>query len=201
MAQRLGIGSADGQDVRIDLASFYRDDLTEKIAAFRKAIAQERRMRFVYYRVGGDGPQERLIDPCQIVFCWTGWYVLGYCMQRQDFRLFKLWLPQITREHFEKRPVPPEKQRFGENMTDQMIVTAEYAAQARYRIVEEWGLDVLECLPDGRVRAALGFSNRQMALEWLLSSGPDARVLDPPDVVEEMRAAVQKMAGLYANRT
>lgn len=90
-----------------------------------------------------------------------------------------------------------EKQYFGENMTDQLIVTAEYAAQAQYRIVEEWGLDVLERLPDGRVRAALGFSNRQMALEWLLSS----RVLDPPDVVEEMREAVQKMAGLYANRT
>lgn len=86
-------------------------------------------------------------------------------------------------------------------MTDQLIVTAEYAAQAQYRIVEEWGLDVLERLPDGRVRAALGFSNRQMALEWLLSFGLDARVLDPPDVVEEMRAAVQKMAGLYANRT
>lgn len=42
VAQRLGIGPADEQDVRIDQASFCRDDLTEKIAAIRKAIAQGR---------------------------------------------------------------------------------------------------------------------------------------------------------------
>ena len=37
---------------------------------------------------GGD--TEREIEPYYLIFKWTSWYVYGYCLLRNDFRMFKL---------------------------------------------------------------------------------------------------------------
>ena len=61
----------------IDLASHYKDDLASKLELIRSAIQASRCISFHYYYEKGEA--DKLIEPCQIVFKWSDWYVFGFC--------------------------------------------------------------------------------------------------------------------------
>lgn len=201
-AQRLteklgGAGVSDGT-ISIDLASFYKDSLAEKIECLQKAIRDCRSVTFRYYSPKGD--EMRCIDPCRVVYRWSGWYVQGFCHERQDFRLFKLlrlWELTVTEEGFTPRPIPEEKQRLGTHMTDDYMITAIYDASCKYRLVEEYGPDSFTMLPDGRVHTRWGFTSKEEAVRWFLSFGDRVTVTDPPEMAARMRDAAARILSKY----
>lgn len=62
---------SDHNRIIIDLASFYQVSI-----------------KFQYYSEKGES--ERTIEPYFIIFRWSAWYVYGYCLMKEDYRLFKL---------------------------------------------------------------------------------------------------------------
>ncbi len=184
--------------IEIDLASFYKEDLAAKIRLLRRAIESCRRVRFDYYSYKGE--EERMIEPVRIIYKWSDWYVFGFCMSRQDFRLFKLrrlWGLEISEEEFEIRPVPAEKERLGSHMTDDYMVEAIYEPSAKYRLVEEYGPGSFRVMEDGRLYTKWGFSGMERAEEWLLSFGDQVRVIAPEEMAVRMREKLTRMLRLY----
>ena len=182
----------------IDLASHYKDDLASKLELIRSAIQASRCISFHYYYEKGEA--DKLIEPCQIVFKWSDWYVFGFCRQRRDFHLYKLrrlWNLRITQEPFSPRDVPQEKRRFGSHMTDDYMVTAVYDPCVKYRLVEEYGPDCFTEQADGRLYAQWGFTTKERAVEWFLGFGHKVKVLGPPEMVERMKAALEAARNLY----
>lgn len=57
----------------IDLASHYKDSLSEKIALLKQAIHEKRVISFDYYSAGGES--RRTVEPVVIEFRWQSWYV------------------------------------------------------------------------------------------------------------------------------
>lgn len=188
----------DAGCIEIDLASFYKEDLADKIRRLRQAIETRRRVRFTYYASGGESMRE--IEPLRVIYKWSDWYVFGFCMSRQDFRLFKLrrlWGLEISEEEFEIRAVPEEKLRLGSHMTDDYMVEAIYGPSAKYRLVEEYGPGSFRVMEDGRLYTKWGFSTPERAEEWLLSFGDQVRVIAPQEMVVRMREKLMRMLGLY----
>ena len=72
----------------IDLASWYKGPLSEKLGLLQEAISGCRLAGFRYYGPGGES--RRTVEPYYIVFRWGSWYVWGFCLKRNDYRLFKL---------------------------------------------------------------------------------------------------------------
>ncbi len=72
----------------IDLASFYQVSLTEKIDVIKQTINNRELISFQYYSEKGESVCN--IEPYFIMFRWFAWYIYGYCLTQQDFRLFKL---------------------------------------------------------------------------------------------------------------
>lgn len=74
-----------------------------------KAINAKQKVRFDYHAPAGDS--RRTIEPYLLVFQWSSWYVWGYCLKRNDFRLFKL--NRINRlSCMEEAYTPRERPRF-----------------------------------------------------------------------------------------
>ncbi len=200
LAQKIG-GSPSAwltDHMAIDLASHYKDDLASKLELIKSAIGASRCISFHYYYEKGEA--DKLIEPCQIVFKWSDWYVFGFCRQRQDFRLYKLrrlWSLEVTEEPFAPRDVPEEKRRFGSHMTDDYIVTAIYDPCVKYRLVEEYGPDCFTEQEDGRLYTQWGFTTKERAVEWFLGFGHRVKVLGPPEMVERMKAALEAARNLY----
>lgn len=200
LAQKIGGSSAISlaDNMVIDLASFYKDDLAAKMDTIKQAIKASKCISFHYCYDKGEG--DKCIEPYLIVFKWSDWYVFGFCKERQDFRMYKLrrlWNLKITEDSFQKREIPEEKRQFGTHMTDDYVITAVYDLSVKYRLVEEYGHNSFTEQEDGWLYTEWGFTRPERAVEWFLGFGDKVKVLAPPEMVERMKRAIDAIKNLY----
>ena len=183
--------------ILIDLASWYRGPLSEKIEAIHAAIEVGCRVSFRYFAPSGESVRE--IEPYYLVFQWSSWYVYGWCLARKDWRLFKLnRLTELrTEEPFEKRPAPWPDLSNARVFPERWRVKALVEPRYRWRLIEEYGPDCYARQPDGRLLFEAGFTDRDNALAWLLSFGDGAEVLEPTEFRVEMRRIAKKLTMMY----
>ena len=190
LASKLGGDSAIALTdyMMIDLSSFYRDSLAEKMEQIKQAIETHRCITFHYYYSKGEA--DKRIEPYMILFKWSNWYVFGYCKERQDFRMYKLrqlWELKVTDEIFSLREIPEERKQFGSFMTDDYLITAIYDPSVKYRLVEEYGPNCFTVMEGGRLYTKWGFTDPNRAISWFLGFGDQVVVTDPPEFVETFR--------------
>lgn len=201
LASKLGGESAVALSdyMMIDLSSFYRDSLAEKMEQIKQAIETRRCITFHYYYSKGEA--DKRIEPYMILFKWSNWYVFGYCKERQDFRMYKLrqlWELKVTDEVYSIQEIPEERKQFGSFMTDDYMITAIYDPSVKYRLVEEYGPNCFTVMEDGRLYAKWGFTDPNRAISWFLGFGDQVVVTDPPEFVEKIRTQLQKISVLYS---
>lgn len=201
LMEKLSAGSSsmlpgDGH-ILIDLASWYRGPLSEKIELIHAAIEAGRHVTFRYYAPSGES--EREIEPYFLVFQWSSWYVYGWCLARRDWRLFKLnRLAELTMgEAFEKRDAPWPDLSNARVFPERWRVKALVEPQCRWRLIEEYGADCYQEQPDGRLLFEAGFADLDNALTWLLSFGDGAEVLEPRALRYEMKRITGRMSSIY----
>lgn len=179
----------------IDLSSHYQDSLSPKIQLIKQAIETQKRITFTYYSSQGEG--QRCIEPYHLVFQWSDWYVFGYCLDRQDFRLFKLnrlWDVMLTETDFIRRPVVAERLDFANYFTHSpLIFKGLFASSARYRLIEEYGPQSFTVQPDGRLLFTDSFRSLTYLLSWVLSFGGQVKVLAPDELIEQLSDAAHKI--------
>jgi len=185
------------EPVIIDLGSHYKDNLTTKIEQIKAAVRESRLLAFDYYYEKGES--HRRIEPYFVIFQWSSWYVFGFCTQRQDWRLFKLlrlWNLRLCDEQFTPREIPADKRDFNAHFSDDIKLVAIFDPSERYRLIETYGLDCYTETADG-LRLEVGFTNKDYVISWLLGFGGKVKVLGPPDVMEEMKAAAENIFSYY----
>lgn len=181
----------------IDLASNYKNSLSDKIALIKDAIGSKRLIEFDYYY--SKGTTRRIIEPYLITFRWSGWYVFGFCTKRQDFRAFKLnrlWALAVTGEIFTAREIPDGKLSIGMH-EDENGITVLFDGSVRYRLIEDYGLECFTEQADGTLLFQVGYTNRDYILSWLLAFGDKATVLEPPELAAELRSTAERMLQNY----
>lgn len=177
----------------IDLASWYKEPLSERIGLIEEAISAHRLVGFRYYAPSGES--RRQVEPYYIVYQWGSWYLWGWCIERRDWRMFKL--RRMTRlalgEGFAPREHPypdmSDERVFPENYMVEAIVPARW----KWRLVECYGEHCFTNEPDGRCRTAIGFTNMTAALEWLVGFCGEAEVLGPREVIEALKKMGEKL--------
>lgn len=202
-ADRLAVKSGENavalsRHMMIDLSSFYKDDLADKIEQIRTAIRERRLIEFHYYYNKGEA--DKRVEPYLVVFKWSDWYVFGWCCERRDFRMYKLrrlWELRVADEPYTPREIPEEQKQFGGNMTDDFFITAIYEPSEKYRLVEEYGPGAFSVMEDGRLWTRWGFTDPDRALQRFLSFGDKVQIVDPPEMREKMRAAAARILEKY----
>lgn len=185
-------------DILIDLASHYQTPLTQKIAAIRRAIRDRRLLSFDYYYEKGEC--RRTMEPYKLVFRWSAWYVWGWCLDREAFRLFKLnrlWDLELGTEPFEARELPPEELDFDRRFSAGAYrLKALFAESEKYRLIEEYGPDCYQETPNGLLleRDFTSYSNMR---EWVLSFGSRAEVLEPGGLRADLKRQAEAMLKKY----
>ncbi|WP_322174117.1 helix-turn-helix transcriptional regulator [Acutalibacter caecimuris] len=181
--------------VLIDLASWYKGPLSEKLSLLQASIEQPRLVSFCYCTPGGEG--SRTVEPYYIVYQWAGWYLYGWCLQRQDFRLFKLlrMTDLAPGQPFRPRPAPPPDLSADRVFPTRYQVQALVPAHYKWRLIEEYGPASFTLQPDGRCLADIGFTHLGSAVEWMLGFRGEAQLLGPPEVAEALLAIGRRLTG------
>ena len=185
------------EPVIIDLASHYKGQLTGKIKRIKQAVLESRLIEFDYFYEKGES--HRRIEPCFVIFQWTAWYVFGFCLERADFRMFKLqrlWNLSICDERYAPREIPPEKRDFSPKFTDDMKLVALFEPSEKYKLIEIYGLDCCTETDEG-FRFEFGFTNRDFLVGWLLGFGGKVKVLEPEYIAQDLRAAAENILSRY----
>ena len=186
------------EPIVIDLASYYKGHLTEKIEIIKGAVLEKRLIEFDYYYE--KGKTRRCIEPYLAVFQWTSWYVFGFCVERQDWRMFKLnrlWNLSAIDERFTMRDIPPEKRDWNSRLTDNNKLAALFDKSAKYLLIEAYGLDCCHETDDG-LYFEIGYTNQNYMISWLLSFGDKVKVLEPPEIAAEIQAIAKNILSRYS---
>lgn len=187
------------EPIIIDLASHYRNSLTEKIEQIKAAIREQRLIEFDYYYE--KGMTKRCVEPYFVIFQWTAWYVFGFCLERQDFRMFKLqrlWDLQLRSETYTPRAVPPEKMDFQTALPDQNKLIALFDPAVKYQLIETYGLHCYTETNDGLLRLEIGFTNWDYTLSWILGFGSKATVIEPAEMAAHIKAIASALLKHYS---
>lgn len=193
------LGWAAGEDpvISIDLSSHYQDPLTQKLAVLKSAAVKRHLVSFRYYSEKGESLRQ--IEPYRLLFCWWDWYVWGWCLDRKDFRLFKLRrLWELTEEPrpFAPRPLPPEgPDPEGYFRKGTFHLKARFSKSEKYRLIEEYGPDCYQEESSGLLFERT-FSGERHMLEWVLSFGKNVEVLEPKIFQIQLR---QQAEGILSN--
>lgn len=204
LMEKLSAGSSNfmtgNQFVLIDLSSWYKDLLAPRIELIRSAIGGCHRLFFHYYSPSGES--ERCIEPYYLIFRWADWYVWGWCTGRRDFRLFKLNRMdrlRLSETTFSKKTVPLPELKDEQIFPGGIRVKARFAPSCKWRLVEEFGTDCFETLPDGWLLFHADYTNKENLITWLLTFRDKAELLEPAHLREELRTALQNTLKQYEN--
>ena len=201
LMEKLSVGSsnllAGDSHILIDLACWQKASLAPKIEQLHHAILSARKVSFTYHAPKGES--HRLIEPYDLLFQWSSWYVWSYCLERQDYRLFKLnrMTHLQTEEGFEKRSAPlpdlsPEKV-----FPAAYQVTVRIDAAYKWRLLEEYGPYSFTEQSDGSLIISSGFTDKDSIICWVTSFGEGAELLEPAELREELLDFVERMREKY----
>lgn len=172
----------------IDLASHYKESLTEKIEQIKVAIKSLRKISFKYHSERGD--RVRILEPYKIVFKWSAWYVFGFCLERNDYRLFKLNRLsdlKVSNESFVKREVPAELLEFNNYFnSNNYLLRALFKPSEKYRLIDEYGTDCYSENSDGQIYFERDFVSYKNMREWVFSFGDKVTVLAPEKLRDDI---------------
>ncbi len=181
----------------IDLASNYKGTLTPKITQIKQAILERKLIEFDYYYE--KGLTHRRIEPYFVIFQWSAWYVFGFCLEKQDWRLFKLarlWELKTCDEPYSQRAIPEDRKDFNAYLPDDKILLAVFEPSARYQLMEEYGKDSFTEREDGKLLAEIGYTIKEHIISWLLGFGDKVKVLEPKEIADEVK---QKAINILKN--
>lgn len=191
LMEKIQAGASDfvsGRDsILIDLSSWYKETLAPKIALIQNAMEKRKIIMFHYYAPKGES--QRRIEPYYLVFKWSSWYVWGWCLERQDFRMFKLNRMDAlmqTEDGFITRTVPLPDLSTEKIFPVNSKVKALFTPKSKWRLIEEFGKDCFTEREDGTLLFSADYTDHQNLLYWLLTFGDQVQVLEPTEIRNEM---------------
>lgn len=185
-------------NIIIDLASHYQTSLTQKIETIKNAISTKHILSFQYYYEKGE--MKRRIEPYRLIFKWSSWYVFGFCLDRQAYRLFKLnrlWDLQ-TADPFSERTIPEEELSFGDYLTEATFhLKAVFAESEKHRLIEEYGIESYAVCQDGSLLFECDFASYENMREWIFSFGDKVFVSEPKELQDDRKKQAENIMKMY----
>ncbi|GAB7080200.1 helix-turn-helix transcriptional regulator [Megalodesulfovibrio paquesii] len=170
------------------------------LALLQQALAQRQVLRFLYQGYGKTTASVRTVEPHGLLFYLDRWHLIAWCRERQayrDFRTDRMRNLELLDERF------PPREGFSSlaYIRDQMPAPAlravvRFSAASTDRARREWWLGIEGEHPASadHMDLVLKAVDWDQLAAWLLSFGPGATVLDPPQLRQRIIAHAEAAA-------
>lgn len=185
----------------VDYASWGDGSGIEDFSDIKNAIFKKHIIEFDYFNTKGEKCHRR-VEPIQLWFKSHSWYFKGFCLIKQDFRLFKLSRTRniiITDEIFTERNFPDENlcgepiDTFPNRVTLVMKISPEMA----YRAYDYYSEEDIIINDDGSLTVTQRSEPEDNGMYgFILSFGEYAEVLEP----EHIKKIINKKALAIAKK-
>ena len=186
----------------------YRDK-EDVISALTDAMFKQLTCLVEYHSYGDDKVKRFKIDPLRFFERDGGLYIFVQATTFGEIRILaveRILKLTITDAAFtapeDFDPDTMLETPFNLTCDDPVTVKVRFSAdQARYVKERRWAANqTITDQPDGSVILELQTSGRWDVKRWVLSFGPDAEVLEPEDLRQEIAADLGSMIGAYSRK-
>lgn len=151
----------------------------------KKAILGRRVLRMIYCGASGT-VSERDVKPVKLIFKDRNWYLQAFCLQADDFRLFKVgrivelaMTDAVFSDSFDDIP-PIEADTPPQGLYTQVLF--RFAPAVAFRVYDEFDRDGIIPQPDGSLLVTASLPLDGWMCGYLLSFGTGVEILDPPSL-------------------
>ncbi|MCW2572466.1 MAG: Proteasome protein [Frankiales bacterium] len=170
----------------------------------RDALERRRRVHLAYYVPGRDETTERDVDPMRLLLVDGRNYLEGWCRRVEAVRLFRLdRVVAISVLDLAAELPPAATERdisqglFQPSEDDVRIVLA--LGPGAHWVADYYPCESVEDLGDGTVIARLRTPDTSWVERLALRLGASARVLEPPELVAQVRTAASMALAAYTS--
>jgi proteasome accessory factor C len=167
--------------------------------AVRAAARDRRRVRITYVAASTAERTERTIEPEEVFSSMGQWYVAAWDTGAGAERLFRVdRIGELTEtgERFEPRGLAGAGRALYSSTDDDVAVRLRLAPAARW-VAEYYVCTEVRELDDGSVEVTLPARRLGWVARLLLRLGPDATVLNPPELADQVRELARRAIGRY----
>ena len=165
-----------------------RAEEQERFHLLKHSILNRQVVCFDYYSSKGELTHRR-VEPLKIVFKGQAWYLLGFCLDKQDTRFFKLSRIHhlsLSGTFFDHRsanvPVMPN----WEYHPTRIEVLLKFDSAAAFRVCDEIPRDDVTIQSDGSITAHMSLPE-DWIYQYLMTFGEQVEVLHPISVRNALR--------------
>lgn len=168
-------------------------------ATLRDSILKKRQVIFDYCSTQGK-VERRTAQPWKLVFRGQAWYLYAWCEQKKEERFFKLSRMRNVRQTARAvTAVPKEKSNsYPASQKPQMIkVKATVAAQKISFLLDAFVCQEMKVRKDKSTSVVFTAPDEPWLCDFLLSFGPDLKVLSPESVKQKILSLAEETAKVY----
>jgi proteasome accessory factor C len=168
----------------------------------RDALERRRRVHLAYYVPGRDETTERDVDPMRLLLVDGRNYLEGWCRRVEAVRLFRLdrvVAISVLDLAAELPPAATERdisQGLFQPSEDDLLVVLALGPGAHW-VADYYPCESVEDLGEGTVIARLRTPDTRWVERLALRLGASARVLEPPELVAQVRTAASIALAAY----
>ncbi|WP_040196843.1 helix-turn-helix transcriptional regulator [Candidatus Soleaferrea massiliensis] len=171
--------------IQVDFSSWGNmDGERERFDVLKQSILERRVIRFIYYNTMGE-QSRRQIQPLKLCFKNNAWYLVGFCLDKQEMRTFKLHRMervQLTDERFKPRETPPQLYMPSAKPHQVVHLKLLFSPEVAYRVYDDFHAAQIEKQEDGRLLVETWWPLDDWVYGHLLSFGGSVKVLSPEHV-------------------
>ncbi|GAB3412587.1 helix-turn-helix transcriptional regulator [Flindersiella endophytica] len=194
-----GQASAAAKQVEIQLDTWEDPEIR---ATVQDALSRRRRLHLSYWVPTRDETTERDVDPMQLAIADGRSYLEAWCHRAEDVRLFRLDRVAAARVLDEEAAPPTRAQPrdlssgLFQPSPDDALATLELGPEAAW-VSEYYPCERVDDLGDGRLRIQLRVADPRWLRRLALRLGGHARILQPADLAEAVRADAANALAAY----
>lgn len=183
--------------------SFYdwegRSEILETVKTCQESITKKRLVSFDYTDKNG-AVTDRMVEPYELHFSESSWYLKGFCLHRQGSRTFKLSrIDHITMDERTFHPRDDWSEQGHESYLPQFVtIKAWISPGIKDQIIERYGRKSIEDHRSGLLLATIYVPQNYMGFQLLASFGTHLKVVEPKTYVEDFRNYLSQMMENYS---
>lgn len=187
--------------IHIDLSPWMGNQNIQPYLELIKAALQDSKLLSFSYAGHYGNKTIRTVEPYQLVLKSNHWYLHGYCLTRNDYRLFKLARIsnlKMSGESFVPRNYQKPILEFNDIVeTMQSNIKIRIHQSVMDRVLDYCGYEAFSPDGDEHYIVQFPFIENDYNYDILLSFGDKCECIAPSHVREEMKRRIQSIAELY----
>ena len=160
----------------------------EKFGLLKGAVQARRQIAFTYVSAYGQTTGRQVL-PARLVFKGQAWYLQGYCLEKEDYRTFKITRMlelRVLEASFDRPLDPPSIEGDGPPPPFCVSVRLRFSPYLAYRVYDEFDESCISREEDGALVTEVSFPEDGWLYGYLLSFGVGLEVLSPTPLRERL---------------